>query len=168
MGVGANFVQEATAQLADGKSVVLAEIDEDWEVPLDTRIDEIGATIIRTWRSDFENRQVEAVLEQERKEYAAAKAEWEASKAEAKEKTRKRLDDAKAKLEETEKRIKDNIDKFDADTRAKVDTLKLQISSASSEANTKLQERVDAVREERAKRSSKLNQAWSLAKEALS
>lgn len=168
LGVGADFVREATAHLADGKSAVLAEIDEDWQAPLDTRIAEIGGTVVRTWRSDFEDRQAEAALEQDRREYEAAKAEWEASKAEAKEKAQKRLDDAKAKLAATEKRIKDNIDKLNADTKAKIDALEKQISSASAEAKAKLQKRVDDLKQDRAKRSAKLSEAWKLTKEALS
>jgi uncharacterized membrane protein len=167
-GVGADFVRKSTAHLADGKSAVLAEIDEDWQAPLDTRIAEIGGTVVRTWRSDFEDRQLQAALEQERKEYEAAQAEWEVSKAEAKENARERLDDAKAKLEATEKRIKGNIDRFNAETKAKIDALEKQISSASTGAKAKLQKRFDDLKEDRAKRSSKLNQAWELAKEAIS
>ncbi|ELY0895659.1 DUF1269 domain-containing protein [Pseudomonas aeruginosa] len=166
-GVSADFAREATAHLAEGKSAVMAEIDEDWQAPLDARIAEIGGTVVRTWRSDFEDRQAEAALEQDRREYEAAKAEWEASKAEAKEKAKKRLDNAKAKLAATEKRIRDNIDKFNAETKAKVDALEKQISSASAEAKTKLQKRVADLKEDRAKRSAKLNEAWKLTKEAL-
>lgn len=167
-GVSADFAQDVTTHLASGKSAVVAEIDEDWQAPLDTRIAELGGTIIRTWRSDFEERQSEIAAELDRREYEAASAEWEAAKGEAKQKAQKRLDDAKAKLAATEKRIKGNIDKFNADTKAKIDALEKQIASASAENKARLQKRVDEMKADRAKRSAKLHQAWELTKQALS
>lgn len=53
-----------------------------------------------TWRSDFEDHQAAIAAEQDRRDYEAAKVEWQA----AREKAKKRLDDAKAKLTATEKR----------------------------------------------------------------
>lgn len=167
-GVSADFVREATTRLADGKTAVLAEIDEDWHAPLDTRIAALGGTVVRTWRLDFEDRQAAIAAQKERKEHEAAKAEWQAAREETKAKAKKRLDDAKAKLTATEQRIKGDIDKFNADTKAKIEALEKQVSSAAAENKAKLQKRIDDLKADRAVRSAKLKEAWELTKDALS
>jgi uncharacterized membrane protein len=53
-GVTPDFVQKIVSNLDPGKAAILAEIEEAWITPLDTGVEEIGGTIIRTWRSDFE------------------------------------------------------------------------------------------------------------------
>ena len=53
-GVTRDYVWKIAAELRPGRAAVLAEIEEDWVTPLDTRLEEIGGCVIRTWRSDFE------------------------------------------------------------------------------------------------------------------
>ena len=75
IGVGTDFLDKVSRDLAPGKAAVIAEIDEDWVTPLNTRMEAIGASVEREWRSDFEEVQIE-------KETAASKAELAQLKAE--------------------------------------------------------------------------------------
>ena len=36
----------------------IAEIDEDWVTPLNTRMEAIGGSVVREWRSDFEEAEI--------------------------------------------------------------------------------------------------------------
>src|SRR5579871_1603979 len=40
-GINMDFVDEASAQLQPGKAAVVAEIEEEWVTPLDTRMEEL-------------------------------------------------------------------------------------------------------------------------------
>jgi hypothetical protein len=48
------FVQAVAHELGPDRAAVLAEIEENWVTPLDTRIEELGGRIIRTWCTDFD------------------------------------------------------------------------------------------------------------------
>lgn len=54
IGVGTDFLDKVSRELAPGKAAVIAEVDEDWVTPLNTRMEAIGGTVLREWRSDFE------------------------------------------------------------------------------------------------------------------
>jgi uncharacterized membrane protein len=56
-GVGAEFLDQVTAALAPGKCAVLADISEEWVTPVDTRMEALGGTVVRTPRKSFENEQ---------------------------------------------------------------------------------------------------------------
>jgi len=49
-----DFVQTIARELRPGRAAVLAEIEEDWITPLDTRLEELGGLVIRTWCTDFD------------------------------------------------------------------------------------------------------------------
>src|SRR5687768_2470664 len=44
-GVGTEFLDEASKGLTPGKAAVVAEIEEEWIAPLDTRMEAVGGTI---------------------------------------------------------------------------------------------------------------------------
>jgi uncharacterized membrane protein len=52
-GISADFLEEASRSLAPGKSVLLAELDETWEAPVDTKLVKLGGRVYRRPRSDF-------------------------------------------------------------------------------------------------------------------
>jgi uncharacterized membrane protein len=73
-GVTPDFLQKIAAKLGPGKAAVLAEIEEDWITPLDTRIEGMGGVVLRTWRSDFEAEQF--AKEARPSPNGAAKGRW--------------------------------------------------------------------------------------------
>ena len=53
VGVGSDFLNEVSLNLLPGKTAVVAEIDEVWVTPLDTRIEALGGKVFRRPRSEF-------------------------------------------------------------------------------------------------------------------
>ena len=53
-GMSEEFVQEVSEKLAPGKSAVLADMDETWTVPVDTRLEPLGAVVVRHLRTEVE------------------------------------------------------------------------------------------------------------------
>src|SRR5271166_2257777 len=51
-GVGAGFLDEVSKALSPGKAAVLAEIEESWTTPVDTRLHKLGGVILRRLRSE--------------------------------------------------------------------------------------------------------------------
>jgi uncharacterized membrane protein len=166
-GVGADFVSKVSTELRPGKTAVVAEIAEYWTIPLDTRMQSLNGTVLRTWRADFEDEQIaqeiaarNADLEQLRAEYAQASAETKA-------KLKAKVEQAKGELEQAQKRVKDRLDTLETEVNAKVAALEQQVTKAQADAREKIKQRIAALRTENESRSTKLKQAWALTKEAL-
>ena len=52
LGVGVDFLDEVSRQLSPGKAAIVAEIEEEWVTPLDTRMEALGGTIYRRPRAE--------------------------------------------------------------------------------------------------------------------
>jgi uncharacterized membrane protein len=63
-GIDRAFVEDAGAHLvAPGKSAVIAEIEESWQVPLDTRMQALGGTVLRRTPAQIEDVYFEREIE---------------------------------------------------------------------------------------------------------
>lgn len=59
LGVGEDFLAEVSQYLLPGKVAVIAEIDEEWVTPLDTRMEQLGGIVFRCVRGEFIDAQIE-------------------------------------------------------------------------------------------------------------
>ena len=167
IGVGTDFVDKVSAQLAPGKAAVIAEVDEDWITPLNTRMEAIGGAVAREWRSDFEEAEIAKETAARKAELAQLKAEMAQSGADAKAKLQTRINEVKAKLDELSSQAQTKLQKLDKDTNAKIDALNDQIAKASAETKARIKERLVELRADRDRRAAKLREAGALIKEAL-
>ena len=53
-GLGLDLVDETQTRLQPGKVAIVAEVDEDWIVPVDTQMEAAGGVVFRHARSDVE------------------------------------------------------------------------------------------------------------------
>jgi uncharacterized membrane protein len=166
-GVSEEFVLKVSEELRPGRAAIVAELVENWNIPLDTRMGALGGTVLRTWRADFEDEQVaievaalEADLRQLRAEYAQANAETKAA-------LKAKLDQANASLKHAEERLQARIDALQAEANAKVAALDKQVAGAKADAKEKIRQHSATLRAEYEARSAKLKQAWALTKQAL-
>lgn len=167
-GVSASFVQRVADALAPGKTAVIAEISEDWVTPLDTRVAALGGTVIRTFRSDVEDDQIEQEIVAQKTGFEQLKAEYAQATDVAKKALSARIDAAKAGLEDAVKRAKERADELKKETDAKIATLQEQANVVASDAQARIDQRIATLRADYEKRSAKLEQAWNLTKDALS
>ena len=61
-GVEQDFVEDAGAGLEAGKAALIAEIDEQWQVPLDTRMEALGGNLLRQTRTQIEDAYAERAV----------------------------------------------------------------------------------------------------------
>lgn len=167
VGVGANFLDKVSSELAPSKAAVIAEIDEDWVTPLNTRMEAIGGSVVREWRSDFEEAEIAKEAAARKAELAQLKAEMAQSGAEAKAKLQKRINEVKAKLDELSNQAQTKLQKLEKDTQAKISALNDQTAKAAAENKARIKERLVELRADHDRRVAKLKQAGALIKEAL-
>ncbi len=167
MGVGSDFIDEVGGKLAPGKTAVVAEIEESWVTPLDSRMAELGSEVIRRYRADVEDEQLD-------REIAAAKADYESLKQELAETHEDNKEAISAKADAARERLSEMAQKSEAQRQkavkegeARIAAIEEQIKSASDSKRGQLESKLNEVRERNAVRKEKLSAAWELTKEAL-
>jgi uncharacterized membrane protein len=167
VGVGTDFLGKVSRELAPGKAALIAEVDEDWVTPLNTRMEAIGGTVVREWRSDYEEAEIAKETAARKAELAQLKAEMAQSGAEARAKLQKRINDVRVKLDELSNQAQTMLQKLEKDTSAKITALNDQIAKATAEYKARIKERLVELRADHERRVAKLKQAGALIKEAL-
>ena len=180
LGLSEEFLASVERDLAPGKFAVIAEIDEEWVVPLDSRMEKLGAKVIREDRLAFaedalEKRanarkarlaQLKAEFDQRRRERARERA---GTKAEAMLQTllTYEIEDTRWKLEGMAEKAEKRLESAKQELDAKIEALRAQASGANPEVRNRIEQRIADVRNQFAEREQKLNRARELTRQAL-
>jgi uncharacterized membrane protein len=167
LGVGEDFLTRVSTELLPGSAALIAEVVENWTTPLDTRMDALGGIVLRTWRADFEDQQIEMEIAAERAELNELEAEYAMATQEAKARLAASVDRAKVNLKKAEGRAKAKLDSLEQERKAKIGALEKQLVGAREDARSKIRQRIAAAQADYDTRSAKLKQAWQLTKEAI-
>lgn len=97
--VSAEFLDQVSAALKPGKLAVIADVSEEWVTPVDTQMEALGASVIRTPKQSFEAEQRAKGLAQLRSEIEHLKVELVRAHADRKAKLQARIDKLNAKVE---------------------------------------------------------------------
>jgi uncharacterized membrane protein len=166
-GISDDFLQEMSEYLLPGKSAVITEIDEDWQAPVDTRMEALGGHVFRRNRIEIEDAYYEKQIAADRAELAELEAELKKASAERKARLEARIEDARHKLQDKRDELKARIESVTREGEAKIESLQQQLKTARDERNQRLEKRLAEIRTEYRERSEKLRQAWELTKSAL-
>jgi len=166
-GVGLDFVEEAQATLQPGKVALVAEIEEEWVIPVDSALEALGGKVFRRTRSELAEAQYDHDIATFKSEIRELEEEAGEASGSAKLKLQAKLAKAQISLESAVERAKQRVEtlKIEADTKAQ--SLKVQLTQVADQAKTKLEDRMQRVKHAYHARGSKLAQAWALTKEAL-
>jgi uncharacterized membrane protein len=165
-GVDQDFVEDAGARLEPGKAAVIAEIDEQWQVPLDTRMEGLGGTLVRRTQTQVEDAYLEREIETAQKELAALESETVAEvKATQTEKARKRAEKLQAKIAAAKRKVQQKEDELarklqsakDEGSR-KIAMLEVQKATATAESKAALDRRLADVRSDYERRTTRLQE----------
>jgi uncharacterized membrane protein len=167
VGVSEDFLSEVGQQLHPGKVAVVAEVWEEWVMPVDTRMEAAGGVVFRRARGEVLDYQIERDAAALKAEIADLKAEYARADKEAKEKLQAKMSAAKAKLQATQDRAKAALEATKREMDAKMKSLKEQMAKAQADRKAKLEKRIAEVQSDYTRRTDKLKQAWELTKEAL-
>jgi uncharacterized membrane protein len=128
--VGDDFVEEVAKTLKPNTVAVIAEVEEDWVTPVDTRMEALGGVVVRRALWD--------VSEQMRKEHIAAmqadlaqlKAEVQTASAERKATLQARVDRLQASIDGQQKKAQAFFEAFQARRQAKREVFKKNAAAA--------------------------------------
>lgn len=166
VGVNTDFLDEISRHLSPGKTAVVAEIEEEWVTPLDTRMEALGGVVFRRTRSEFVDAQIEREIETENAVIAKLQAEHDQAVGQAKSKLKAKIDDVHKRIQARRDKLHDRIDTVKREGEAKMKLMQEQEEKAKDEAKAKLEERINEMRAHHMARVDKLSKAWQLVKEA--
>jgi uncharacterized membrane protein len=178
--VSEEFLTTVERDLAPGKFAVIAEISEEWVIPLDSRMEELGAKVVREDRLAFAEDALEkrvnagkARLAQLKAEHAQRKAERSKERAGTKAEAMmqklltEEIEDERRKLENIAEKSEQRLDSAKQELAAKIEALRAQASGANPEVRNRIEQRIADVRNEFAEREQKLERARELTQQAL-
>jgi uncharacterized membrane protein len=146
LGVGRDFLDKVSRELTPGKSAVVAEVEEDWVTPLDTRMEAIGGAVLRQGRADFEHEQILEEVNADKAELAELQAEYRQAREEHKAKLKARIDETRAKFQSAAERAKAKRERLQEETDAKVKALQEQRATAKTDDKAKYEQRIAKLR----------------------
>ncbi len=166
-GVGLDFVEEAGQVLQPGKVALVAEIEEEWVIPVDSALEALGAQVFRRTRSEVAEAHYDHDIAAFKSEIRELEDEVDEASGNAKLKLQANLAKAQIRLESAVERAKQGVETLKMEADAKAESLKVQWTQVADQAKRKLEDRIQRVKHAYHARGSKLAQAWALTKEAL-
>jgi uncharacterized membrane protein len=166
LGIGGDFMDEVSLYLLPGMTAVVAEVDEEWVTPLDTRMADLGGVVIRRARDEFIEAQFARDVAADEAELAQLKAEHTQAVGEAKARLQAKIDAVQKRLQNRRDQLKERIAAIKREGEVKIKSLQEQAAKAKGEMKTKLEKRVAKARANHKARMEKLSQARELIKEA--
>ena len=128
--VGVDFVDDVLKSLTPNKLAIVAEVEEEWTTPVDTRMEALGGTVFR--RSLIEVRK--AARDEEiavmKDDLAKLKEEIRDADASRKAKLKEKSDQLQAKIDAVQAKARDRRAQFEARTKAKLEILKKNAATA--------------------------------------
>jgi hypothetical protein len=165
--VDATFVDEVAKALTPGKVALLADMEESWTTPVDARLHKHGGIVFRRLRAEVAEDQLAREAAAFEADLQALEDELTAASAETRAEIQKDIETLKKQLKVTQDQAKARLDQAQAEMQARVKALQDQAKGAGDLAKARIEKRIAEVKADFDFRSKKLNQAWSLAKEAL-
>ena len=166
-GVGVDFIERAERHFQPGKVALVAEMEEEWIIPVDTALEAAGAWVLRRGRVESMEAQFDQDIAAFRLELEDLEAEASHAGGMARSRLQTKIDAAKSSLEGALARARARIDTLKLEADAKSESLKLQLGQATGDVKDRIEDRIKRVKGSYHSRGAKLSQAWDLTKEAL-
>ena len=162
------FLEEVSKKMKPGDYAVLAEVAEQWTAPVDTRMRELGGTVLREERSAFADQMIEKRAEAHKAEVEqrqAERAEQKAKRGEAK--IAVDVSDARWRLERIADKANKRLYVARRELEQKLDALGEQSKKATPEVRAQIDQRIAELRTDFGERERMLTHALDIANQAL-
>lgn len=166
-GVGLGFIEEASSFLKPGKTAVVAEVEEEWVIPVDSAMEAAGGMVIRRARTDVLQDEFDRDIAATETEITQLEAAFRQASGAVQSRLQARIDTMEADLSRTSLRAKRKLVDLQRETEGRIQNVEAQVAKAQGQALAQLEARLARVRSACVERTDKLSQAWGLAKEAL-
>jgi uncharacterized membrane protein len=147
-GVDSHFIDEVAAVLKPGKSAMVADVNEEWTTPIDTRMAELGGLLFRTVKQDFEYELRAYEITEISGQIEQLKAELAAAAADRKTKIQAQIDGLTQKLQGAETEAEHYAQQIKRETEAKVQVLQKKAATAQGEAKANINVQIGQFRKQ--------------------
>lgn len=163
-GVDDDFIMDVSSNLTNGKYAVLADVSEEWVTPIDTRMEELGGTVFRTSKKNFEADQWAKDTAATNLEIDQLKAEMATARADRKTKLQAKIDALNKKLKAKQAKADERMKQNKSETDAKVHGLEMKRKTAHADAKARIESRINEIRKhyEESEKQFKLRRAEQL------
>jgi uncharacterized membrane protein len=128
--VGEDFISDVTAALTPGKVAVIAEIEEDWNTPVDSRMEALGGLVFRRTLSSVRHQIHDENVGAMKADMAQMKAEHAQARADRKAKLAEKINQLDTKIQAQLDKAKEQRLATERDAQAKANLLKQKASAA--------------------------------------
>jgi uncharacterized membrane protein len=159
LGVSHDFLDEVASDLGPGKAALVAEVEEEWVLPVDTLMEEAGGTVFRRKRVEVVDALIARDIAALNAEIDALQAENEQATGEAKPRLQVRIAEAKERVRATQDRANALAEAIRREGEAKAKFLKEQADRAAAGLKNRIDERRARVEADFVEQVWKLHQA---------
>jgi uncharacterized membrane protein len=133
--IGEDFIDDVTRTLSPNKVAVVAEIEEDWTTPVDTRMEALGGFVVRRALSEVARTVDDEEIAAMKADLAQLKAEHAKVQADRKAKLQSKINELDAKIQARVEKAKDGLEAAKRQAQAKVQLLKTKATAAQAEVS---------------------------------
>jgi uncharacterized membrane protein len=133
--IGDDFIEDVTKFLLPNKVALVAEIEEDWTTPVDTRMEAIGGLVFRRALSDVKHTIHEENVAAMKADLAQMKAEHAKAHADRKAKLQETINQLDSKIQAQLQKAKDGREAAERHAQDKVRVLEAKAAAAKSKAS---------------------------------
>ena len=166
-GVGLDFVEESEKSLQPGKVALIAEVEEEWVIPVDVRMEKAGGVVFRRARVDVAEAQFDSDIAAFNAEIAELEAEAKSASGMAKTSLEKKAHSLSASLDAALHRARKRAESLKGEVEGKISALTAQIARTDGDVKAKLEARVKRVRLAYDERIARLKLAWGTTRQWL-
>src|SRR5215831_2125344 len=134
-GIGADFVDDVAKVLLPNRVAVVAEIDEDWTTPVDTRMEAIGGLVFRRALSEVEDTIYDDNIAAMKADLAQLKAEHAKAQADRKAKLQEKINQLDSRIQTQLQKAKDRAAAVRRKAQVKVAVLKAKAGAETAKAS---------------------------------
>jgi uncharacterized membrane protein len=122
--IGSDFVDDVNKVLAPNKVALVAEIDEDWTTPVDTRMEAIGGKVFRRALSEVTKTVNKEGVDAMKADLAQMKTEHSKAQADRKAKLQEKISQLDSKIQGWNQKDKERTEAVERQAKAKLQILK--------------------------------------------
>jgi len=135
VGIGYDFIDDVSKVLSPNRFAVIAEVDEDWTTPVDTRMESLGGTVFRRALSEVKEQIHDENVAAMKADLAQLKAEHAKAQADRKAKLQERINQLDSKVQAQLQNAKDRREALQRKAQAKVQFLKDKAAETRARAS---------------------------------
>jgi uncharacterized membrane protein len=133
--VGEDFIDDVNKQLGPNKVALIAEVEEDWTTPVDTRMEALGGKVFRRALSEVKQTIHEENVAAIKADLAQMKAEHAKASADRKAKLQEKISQLDSKIEAQLQKAKERREAAERQAKTKVQLLKTKADAARAKAS---------------------------------